>query len=116
MFGCISVLAAGSYWFYARIPGRAAEIHSAQRIALVVAISKYQHLPSMPNAVGLADRVADALQKRGFKVIERINLDRSAMIQAVTNFEPHSRSPVALGCSTTREAQHILMARTSCFR
>jgi hypothetical protein len=87
VFGCISALAAGSYWLYARILGRAAEIHSAQRIALVVGISDYQHLPTIPNAVRDADRVADALEKRGFKVMKEINLDRLAMIKAVTEFE-----------------------------
>lgn len=85
--GCILALAGGSYWFYAPIPKPTSEIRSDQRIALVVGISDYQHVSRLPNAVRDVDRVTDALEKRGFKVMKRVNLNREEMIQAVKDFE-----------------------------
>ena len=70
-------------------PAMNAAMHSvaAPRIALVVGNGNYKHLPKLPNAVLDAAKVSSELQKRGFKVIQALNLTREATVKAITDFE-----------------------------
>ncbi|RMF38608.1 MAG: hypothetical protein D6754_07130 [Alphaproteobacteria bacterium] len=55
---------------------RTAEYAAAQRYAIVVGNSEYQHAPDLPNARADAGLVAGFLRAQGFTVIERYDLDR----------------------------------------
>lgn len=59
----------------------------ANRIALVIGNGNYLHLPKLANAVLDATRVSTELEKRGFKVIRALNLNKDAMTRVVTEFE-----------------------------
>jgi class 3 adenylate cyclase len=89
---CIAPFVGGAYWFYtgspkpAAAPAMTAERPPAQRIAYVVGNSNY-HKDHLTNPVRDADRVAEALEQKGFKVVQLKDLDRSAMVRAVEEFE-----------------------------
>ena len=60
-----------------------------RRVALVIGNSAYQHPDSMPrlaNPVNDADDIATALRGFGFQVIEKKNLNKSAMDNALAEF------------------------------
>jgi len=60
--------------------------HPEKRVALVIGNSKYQEKP-LPNAANDAKDLAQALQKYGFTVIHKQDLDQDAMDQAIDDFE-----------------------------
>jgi hypothetical protein len=59
----------------------------AQRVALVIGNSAYQHLGVVHNAIRDADLVSAELERRGFKVIKEVNLTAEDMTRAIEVFE-----------------------------
>ena len=59
----------------------------AKRVALVIGMSSYQHLSSLPNPVPDAKAVAAALKGHGFGVSEYYDLDRAGLLDALERFE-----------------------------
>lgn len=57
------------------------------RIALVVGNANYVNLTQLDNGVLDAVRVSSELEKRGFKVIKALNLEKDALIKVITEFE-----------------------------
>ena len=90
---CLAPFVGGAYWFYAgspkpmEAPALTAERRPAQRIAYVVGNSNYHIDRGLSNPVRDAERVAEALEQKGFKVVKLTDLDRSAMVRAVEEFE-----------------------------
>ena len=90
---CLAPFVGGAYWFYAgspkpmAAPALTAEHRPAQRIAYVVGNSNYRKDRGLTNPVRDAARVAEALAQKGFKVVKLTDLDRSAMVRAVEEFE-----------------------------
>ncbi len=64
--------------------GEAAE--AARRVALVVGNNAYRNVAALAKAVNDARAVAKTLKEVGFEVIERENLDRRGMNQALSEF------------------------------
>jgi formylglycine-generating enzyme required for sulfatase activity len=58
-----------------------------KRVALVVGMSAYQHLSSLPNPVPDAKAIAAELKSHGFEVSEYYNLDRADLLDALEKFE-----------------------------
>jgi len=67
-------------------PKKTDAYHSEKRVALVIGNSNYQEKP-LPNAVNDAKDMAQALQKYGFTVIHKQDLEQDAMEQAIDDFE-----------------------------
>ncbi|MCW6506598.1 caspase family protein [Lichenifustis flavocetrariae] len=67
----------------APIPVQAAEPH---RVALVVGIGAYQHLPALPNTVGDARLIADKLRATGFDVDLETDLTKDQLTHVVRDF------------------------------
>jgi hypothetical protein len=77
-------------------PKKTDAYHPEKRVALVIGNSKYQEKP-LPNAANDAKDMAQALQKYGFTVIHKQNLDQDAMEQAIDDFEQHiSKNGISL--------------------
>ncbi|MCW6506599.1 caspase family protein [Lichenifustis flavocetrariae] len=64
-------------------PAQAAEPH---RVALVVGIGAYQHLPALPNTVGDARLIADKLRATGFDVDLETDLTKDQLTHVVRDF------------------------------
>jgi tetratricopeptide (TPR) repeat protein len=60
--------------------------HSQKRVALVVGNSAYTHAGRLVNPKNDASDMAAALNKVGFQVIERLDLDKAAFDRAVRDF------------------------------
>jgi uncharacterized caspase-like protein len=58
-----------------------------KRVALVIGMSNYQHLSSLPNPVPDAKAIAAELKDHGFAVSEYYNLDRAGLLDALERFE-----------------------------
>jgi hypothetical protein len=93
---CVVTAGVAGYWLYqAPSLGKAPVQKTAEappapalpRIALVIGNSSYRDLPQIPNAVRDAERVTEALDQRGFKVIKALNVTHDGMIRTVTDFE-----------------------------
>ncbi|HUI19135.1 MAG TPA: caspase family protein [Alphaproteobacteria bacterium] len=64
----------------------AAWAQSEKRVALVIGNNAYRHVRSLEKTLNDARAVAGALRDVGFEVLERENLDRRGMNQALTEF------------------------------
>jgi hypothetical protein len=60
---------------------------AAPRIALVMGVSDYQHLPKLVNPTRDASLIAQALAAKGFSVTQSVNPSREKMLSAVSDFE-----------------------------
>lgn len=78
----LGILALG-FLVVALAPGRAAE---SRRLALVVGIGAYQHLPRLGNTIGDARLIADKLRGTGFDVDLETDLSKAQLVQAVRDF------------------------------
>jgi hypothetical protein len=90
---CLGPLIWGTYSLYAGLPKPpavsvpATAHRPAQRIAYVVGNSNYGQVRRLTNPLRDAERVAEALEQKGFKVVKLTDLDRSGMTRAVEEFE-----------------------------
>jgi peptidoglycan hydrolase-like protein with peptidoglycan-binding domain len=69
------------------VPGAAI----AQRVALVMGVADYQHVPKLTNAVNDATDIANKLRTLGFQVTLVVNPNRQAMEAAVQEFGARAR-------------------------
>src|SRR5436190_827599 len=81
---CLPLIAGGAYLMQARPARPAAEPQSeqrggsAQRIAYVIGNTAYREMRKIANPGRDANRVAEALEQRGFKVVKLLDLERTA--------------------------------------
>lgn len=68
---------------------------AAPREALVIAVAKYQSVPSLANPVNDARLVAAALRATGFAVAEVIDPDRAALVKAIGDFRSRTAASEA---------------------
>ena len=74
-----------------------AAAEAANRVALVIGMSKYQNIPTLANTVNDATAIADKLQGLGFEVDRAIDLPLADLVQTVSNFSFKSEtSDIAL--------------------
>ena len=67
------------------------------RVALVIANEDYESLPTLPRCSASAKTVADALRGKGFKIVERGNLERGEFDSAIASLTRRiAASPPAL--------------------
>jgi len=59
---------------------------AADRVALVIGNSAYQHAPHLDNPANDAQDIAKALTQAGFDVVERDDVNRSQMADAIRDF------------------------------
>lgn len=59
---------------------------AAGRVALVVGVGRYQHIPALQNPVNDAEAMARVLARTGFEVRKVINPDRAALEAAIRRF------------------------------
>lgn len=81
----LALAAYGTYWMgesYFRH-----KLAAPNRTALVIGNSRYLHLPVLENPIRDAERVSEALEKRGFKVIKATDVGKEAMTRLFTDFE-----------------------------
>jgi uncharacterized caspase-like protein len=71
------------------VPGIAV---AAPRVALVIGNSAYKFAPLLPNTINDSHDLAESLRGIGFDVIERSDLTRDAMTEAVSDFEQKLRN------------------------
>src|ERR1700761_291318 len=72
----------------------AATVHAAHadvRVALVIGNGAYKNAPALPNPSNDAREVAASLKRTGFDTIVAVDLDRSAMEDAVSRFAKAAR-------------------------
>lgn len=62
-------------------------VKSTLRLALVIGNSEYRLLSKLVNPLNDANKVAQALQDKGFRVIKRLNLDRQQLIDEIKGFQ-----------------------------
>ena len=62
-----------------------------KRVALVVGVSAYRHVPRLPNTTNDARAVAAALTRMGFEVATLLDPDRAGFEAAVRNFGERAR-------------------------
>jgi uncharacterized membrane protein YgcG len=65
---------------------------AAPRVALVIGNSAYRFAPTLPNTTNDSRDLANSLRGIGFDVIERSDLTRDAMTEAVSEFEQKLKS------------------------
>ena len=66
--------------------GSGSALAQSKRVALVIGNFEYQHTPPLANPKNDASDIAAALDKLGFAVIERQNLDKAAMDRSIRDF------------------------------
>ncbi len=62
------------------------------RLALVIGMSRYEHVNSLENAAGDAEAVGQTLEKLGFDVTLALNLPLDALVKAINRFSFESET------------------------
>jgi uncharacterized protein len=82
------ILAMAAIWLAAGTPASAA---AAKRIALVIGVSHYQSVNSLPNTLPDAQMIADTLKKLGFSVRMVVDPTRKDLMTAVDALQQDSK-------------------------
>lgn len=85
--GVSALLGAGSWWALNTPSGHGSDASGLNRIALVLGIDRYRHLPDLENAGNDASMIARALRQRGFKVMEVHNAGEHEVQEAIQTFK-----------------------------
>src|SRR5215218_11359661 len=79
-------LAVALFVVLARLAAPAAAAEEGRRVALVVGNGAYAETAALPNPPNDARAMASALRGLGFEVVEAIDVDHPAMLEALAGF------------------------------